>query len=79
MIQKVVVWVQENVGEKASKSELVQKADNSSLPPEAKAAFNDLPEGEHSKESIITSVKESLMAGVGGGDSGLGGMLGRGM
>lgn len=82
-IQQVISWVQENVGERTSKRELMQKAQGSSLPGEAKAALQDLPEGEHTKETVISSLKDKLMAGVGGmgggrggSGGGVGGMLG---
>lgn len=85
MVQQVISWVQENVGERTSKSELVQKAQGSSLPGEAKSALQDLPEGEHSKESIIQQLQNKLMAGVGGmgggrggSGGGIGGMFGGG-
>ena len=78
-VQKVIGWVQENVGDRITKQELVQKAGNSNLPAEAKSAFNDLPEGEHSKDTIISTMKDKLMAGVGGQGGGMGGMFGKGM
>ena len=79
MVQQVISWVQENVGERTSKSELMQKAQGSSLPGEAKSALQDLPEGEHSKQSVIEQLQSKLMAGVGGmggGRSGTGGSMG---
>lgn len=66
MVQQVISWVQENVGERTSKAELMQKAQGSSLPAEAKSAFQDLPEGQHSKQSVIQQLQSTLMAGVGG-------------
>jgi hypothetical protein len=77
MIQKVITWVQDNVGGTVSKTELVQKADDSDLPDSAKSAFRELPEGQHTKEGVIEMLKDRLMAGVGGG--GIGGMFGKGM
>ncbi|MHB8762509.1 MAG: hypothetical protein ACYC6J_09070 [Coriobacteriia bacterium] len=74
-VQKVISWLQDNVGDRVSKTELVQKAQDSDLPMEAKSALRDLPEGEHSKDIIISTLKDKLMAGVGGG---MGGMFGRG-
>lgn len=77
MVQQVIGWVQQNVGERTSKGELLQKAQNSDLPNEAKSAFQDLPEGEHSKDGIISMLQDKLMAGVGGGvGGGIGGMMG---
>lgn len=79
VVQTVIDWVQNNVGDRVTKQELVQKANSSNLPPEAKSALSDLPEGEHTKDSVISSLKDKLMAGVGGGQGGMGGMFGKGM
>lgn len=81
MVQQAIDWVQTNVGDRVSKTELVQKVVGSGLPGEAKSALQDLPEGEHSKESIIASLKNRMMAGVGGSSrsgsgGGFGGMVG---
>lgn len=79
MVQKAISWVQSNVGDRTSKQELVQKSEQSDLPGEAKSALRDLPEGEHSKDTVISALKDKLMAGVGGGQGGgggLGGMFG---
>lgn len=77
MVQQVIGWVQQNVGERTSKQELVQKSQGSDLPNEAKSALQDLPEGEHSKDSVVQMLQQKLMAGVGGGGGGgIGGMFG---
>lgn len=77
MVQQAVEWVQQNVGDRISKQELVSKAQASDLPAEAKSAFQELPEGEHTKDTIISTVKNKVMAGVSGGSGGgIGGMFG---
>ena len=73
MIQQAIQWVQDNVGERASKQDVVQKAQSSNLPTEARSAFQDLPEGEHSKQDIMSHLKQKAMSGVGGGIGGFGG------
>ena len=73
MMTKVVQWIQSNVGEQTSKQELNDKAQGSDLPREAKDAIRQLPEGQHSKQTVIQQLQEKLMSGVGGN---LGGMLG---
>lgn len=75
IVQQAVEWIEQNVGERTSKQDLVREAQGSDLPTEAKSAFQELPEGEYSKENVISAVKNKMMAGVSGG--GLGGMLGR--
>lgn len=78
MIQKAMDWVQDSVGDRITKQELVQKVMNSGLPDEAQSAFSDLPEGELTKGSIVTALKDKLMAGV-GGRGGFGGIFGKRM
>lgn len=74
MMTKVVQWIQSNVGEQTSKQELNDKVQGADLPREAKDAVRDLPEGQHSKQSVIQQLQQRLMSGVGGG---VGGMFGR--
>lgn len=74
LVQQVVQWVQNNVGERTSKQELMQKAQGSDLPQEAKSSFQDLPEGEHSKQTVIQHIQSKAMSGMGmGGGRGTGG------
>lgn len=73
MMSKVIQWVQSNVGEQTSKQELNDRAQGSDLPGEAKDAIRGLPDGQHSKQSVIQQLQERLMSGVGGG---MGGMFG---
>lgn len=88
VIQQVIDWVQDNVGDRTSKEEIMMKAERSNLPGEGKSALDQLRPGEHSKGDIIEKLKDMMMAGVGGrsggyggtgssgGGSGLGGMFG---
>jgi hypothetical protein len=81
MIQQSISWVQGNIGDVTTKQEVVSKVQNSNLPSEAKSAFQDLPEGELSKDSILQHLRAKAMAGVGGGmggsqGGGMGGMFG---
>lgn len=73
---KVIQWIQSNVGEQTSKQELNDRAQGSDLPSEAKDAIRDLPEGQHSKQSVIQQLQQRLMSGVGGGIGGFGGFGG---
>lgn len=77
-VQQIIQWVQDNVGEQTSKQELVQKSQSSNLPDEAKSAFQQLPEGQHSKQDVISQIQQKFMAGVGGGGGGMGGIGGFG-
>lgn len=77
IVQQVIQWVQQNVGDTTTKQELTQKAEGSNLPQEGKQLFQQLPEGSHSKEGVIQALQEKAMAGFsGGGGGGLGGMMG---
>lgn len=78
MIERVIMWVQQNVGSMTSRQELMQKSQGSDLPDEAKSLFGELPEGQHSKDSIISMLREKAAAGVGGSRSGgMGDIFGR--
>lgn len=59
-IQMAVAWVQDNVGDRIHKDDLVQKAKQSDLPQEAKSAMLDLPEGEITKETIVANLREKV-------------------
>jgi hypothetical protein len=79
MIQTAMDWIQRNVGERVSKQELVQKAQGSDLPGEIKGAIGDLPEGEHTKQDVMSMLRDKVTGAFGGGGGGfgdLGGMLG---
>lgn len=78
-IGKVTQWIQENVGQQASKQELTSKAQGSDLPQEGKDAIQGLPEGTHSKDDIISKVKDQLMQKAGAGAGGMMGGKGGGM
>lgn len=89
VIQQVIDWVQNNVGDRTTKEELMMKAERANLPGEGKSALDQLRPGEHSKSDVIESLKDRMMAGVGsgfgsggsggsgGGSGGLGGVFGR--
>ena len=79
MMSKVIEWIQSNVGEQTSKQELTQKMQGSDLPEEAKSAVRELPEGQHSKQTVISQLQQKLMSGVGGGKGGMTGGLGGGL
>lgn len=66
-IQQAVSWVQQNVGERISKQELSQKAQGSNLPQDAKSTIQQMPEGEYSKQDIVSNLQSKVTAGVGGG------------
>lgn len=76
MISKAIQWVQSNVGEQTSKQELTDKMQGSDLPPEAKDSIREMPEGQHSKQDVISQLQQKMMsklgAGVGGGFGGFG-------
>lgn len=78
MMSGLIDWIQRNVGDRTSKSELMQKAQSANLPADARSMFQDLPEGEHSKESVISMLRDKVAAGIGGrgGGGGMGGMFG---
>lgn len=79
MVQQVVDWVQNNVGDSVSKTELMQKAESSSLPAEAKSALAALPEGMHDRNDVISMVRDKMMAGMGSMAGGAMGGMGGGM
>lgn len=77
MIQTVMDWIQDNVGDRTSKQDLMSKAQGSNLPPEADEAIREMPEGEHSKQDVMSMLQQKLSSKVGAGvGGGLGGMTG---
>lgn len=74
--QRAIEWVQGNIGDHTTKQELLSKAHGSDLPREAKDLFLELPEGQRSKDSIISMLRDRVVASV-GGSGGIGGMFGR--
>lgn len=73
MIQQAVQWVQQNVGEQTSKQELNDKAQGSDLPGEVKDSIREMPEGQHSKQDVISFIQQKLMSKLGAGVGGMGG------
>lgn len=74
--QRAIEWVQSNVGDRTTKQELLSKAQGSDLPREVKDLFVDMPDGQHSKDSIVSMLRDKVVAGV-GGSGGIGDLLGR--
>lgn len=73
MIQQAIQWVQGNVGEQTSKQELNDKAQGSGLPSEVQDSFRQMPEGQHSKQDVISFIQQHLMSKMGAGVGGMGG------
>ncbi len=76
MVQKVIDWVENNVGDRVSKQELAQKAHASSdLPQEGKDAIDEIPDGQYSKHDVMSMLQDKFMQKMGtSGESRMGGM-----
>lgn len=75
MIGQVTGWMEQQFpgDRKISKDEVVQKAQGSDLPQEAKSEMQGLPSGDFTKSEWMDKIKSMMMSKVGGG---LGGNLG---
>lgn len=77
MMNTVMQWVEQQFAGKqtVSKDELASKAQGSDLPQQAKQSIQELPPGNHDKNTVMSKIQDSMMSKVGGG---MGGMMGGG-
>jgi len=81
MMDQVTTWIDQQFAgnQTISKDELVQKAQTSNLPQEAKDGFQQMPQGQYTKDTLKDKVKDMMMAKAGGGMGGMTGGGGGGM
>jgi hypothetical protein len=76
IISDTVHWVQSNFGQHITKQELADKIDASGLPEDAKQTVRDLPNRSYTKEEVIDSIQDSLVAQLGAASSAMRGFGG---
>jgi len=68
IMSKTVDWIRGNVSGRMSKQEIAQRALASDLPPEAKDAFVELPEGDYSQSEALARIQDDLIVRIGAAD-----------
>lgn len=68
-LQRLTDWVTDELGERVSTSEVVEKADAAPLPQEAKRVVRDLPDREWSREELLGALQDLAHERYGAGVS----------